>query len=158
MGRAKIILVILVIILAAGLVGGALVPEDEIDSSIHAPRDNDQKIFHIRLADQNLYGADGTYTDSFEVSRSGGMYEFDFVPNGSSPENLSIMLKNQDDGTEYHQNFVLEGTEHEAILGEYYTWEYQGQSQISIPTAGTVHITIDPNGNTQGSVSVYLYE
>ena len=156
MGRAKTALVVMVVLLAAGLIVGALVPEgEETGPGINAPLDGGgDEVFHVRLAEPGMYSG-GVYTDSFEAP--GGQYAFDFVPNGSSPEVLSITLRGGG-SPEYREDFVLEGTRHEALLGEYYTWEYLGQKNVAIQDGGTVSITIDPNGNTLGSVSVYLYE
>lgn len=154
MSRAKTALVVIVVLLAAGLIVGALVPEGgETEPGTNAPRDGGDEIFHVRLAEPGMY-AGGVYTDSFEAP--GGQYVFDFVPNGSSPEILSITLRGG--GPEYREDFVLEGTKHEALLGEYYTWEYLGQKDVAMQDGGTVSITIDPHGDTLGSVSVYLYE
>jgi len=156
LSRAKIALVVIAVLLAAGLIVGTLVPEEETESGINAPRDGGDEIFHVRLADPGMYSG-GVYTDSFEAP--GGQYAFDFVPNGSSPEILSITLEGGGGGDpEYREDFVLEGTKHEALLGEYYTWEYLGQKHVAMQDGGTVSITIDPHGNTLGSVSVYLYE
>ena len=155
MSRAKTALVVIVVLLAAGLIVGALVPEgEETEPGINAPRDGGDEVFHVRLAEPGMYSG-GVYTDSFEAP--GGQYAFDFVPNGSSPEILSITLRGGG-GPEYREDFVLEGTRHEALLGEYYTWEYLGQKNVAIQDGGTVSITIDPHGSTLGSVSVYLYE
>lgn len=155
MSRAKTALAVMVVLLVAGLVVGALVPEGETEPGINAPRDGGgDEIFHVRLAEPGMYPG-GVYTGSFEAP--GGQYAFDFVPNGSSPEILSITLEGGG-GPEYREDFLLEGTRHEALLGEYYTWEYLGQKHVAIQDGGTVSITIDPNGNTLGSVSVYLYE
>lgn len=154
MSRAKTALAVIAVLLVAGLVVGALVPEGETEPGISAPRDGGgDEIFHVRLAEPGMYPG-GVYTGSFEAP--GGQYAFDFVPNGSSPEILSITLEGG--GPEYREDFLLEGTRHEALLGEYYTWEYLGQKHVAIQDGGTVSITIDPNGNTLGSVSVYLYE
>ena len=49
-------------------------------------------IFHITLADPELY-TNGVYTDEFLIEP--GTYFFRFVPNGSSPEILSIKLIGQ---------------------------------------------------------------
>lgn len=156
MSRAKTALAVIVALLVAGLVVGALVPEGETEPGINAPRDGGgDEIFHVRLAEPGMYSG-GVYTGSFEAP--GGQYAFDFVPNGSSPEILSITLEGGGGDPEYREDFVLEGTKHEALLGEYYTWEYLGQKDVAMQDGGTVSITIDPHGDTLGSVSVYLYE
>lgn len=124
------------------------------------------EVFHVTLADPDLYADGGIYKSSFEIDHdvlatNNGLEErrfvFDFVPNGSSPEVLSITLSGKN--LAYSEDFMLEGTRHEAGLGEFYTWEYLGQDAVIIPNDSTaVDIVINPNGNTQGSVSVYLYD
>jgi len=156
LSRAKIALAAIAVLLAAGLIAGTLVPEEEeAEPGTGAPRGGGDEVFHVRLAEPGMYSG-GVYADSFEAP--GGQYVFDFVPNGSSPEILSITLEGGGGDPEYREDFVLEGTKHEALLGEYYTWEYLGQKHVVIQDGGTVSITIDPHGYTLGSVSVYLYE
>ena len=121
------------------------------------PGEGRHEIFHVTLADPDLY-VDGVFSGSFKTPWTGvdDLYVFDFVPNGSSPKTLSIALSG--DGFEYSEDFTLKGTRHEAALGEFYTWEYEGANAVTIPDGDTIAITIDPNGSTQGSVSVYLFE
>ncbi len=45
-------------------------------------------IFHVTLADPDLY-INGVYAEKFTIDK--GQYSFRFVPNGSSPEILSII-------------------------------------------------------------------
>ena len=54
----------------------------------------------------------------------------------------------------YFEDFILEGTPHETGISTYYTWEYSGNHLILIPEDQTLTITIDPNGNLLGPVSV----
>ena len=106
------------------------------------------------LEDPNLY-RDGTHTQNFTVKQK-GEYTFRFVPNGSSPETLSITLTGED-GFVFSEDFILQSTEHQALgSAVYYTWEYNGEHIVTIPYPMDIIITIDPNGNTQGSVSVYV--
>ena len=49
-------------------------------------------VFHITLANPELYN-NGVYTEKFSIDP--GTYFFRFVPNGSSPEILSIKLTSQ---------------------------------------------------------------
>ena len=109
--------------------------------------------FHVTLADPKLY-IDGVYTESFEIEK--GEYSFRFVPNGSSPEILSISLR----GTsfEFEEDFSLKGTLHETGISEYYTWEYEGQGKFLISEMQEISIIINPNGNVMGSVSVDILE
>ena len=51
-------------------------------------------------------------------------------------------------------NFILKGIPHETGFSTYYTWEYSGNVGIKIPQKQEVEITIDPNGNLLGPVSV----
>ena len=106
-------------------------------------------IFHVTLANPENY-ENGVFTDSFEMKK--GTYKFGFVPNGDSPESLTITLDGE--SISYNENFTLEGTPHETAISTYYTWEYSGNYLILIPEDQTVKITIDPNGNLQGPVSV----
>ena len=117
-----------------------------------APSENTgrEQIYHARLADPKQYN-DGVFSDTFLIKK--GVYEFRFVPNGDSPQKLSITLKGP--SFSFVENFVLEGTEHGEI-GKYYTWKYLGQDKIEILEDQQLQITINPNGNVMGPVSVYL--
>ena len=110
-------------------------------------------VFHVTLANPELY-VDGVYAESFTIEK--GEYSFRFVPNGSSPEILSISLS----GTsfEFKEDFRLMGTLHETGIAEYYTWEYTGQGYIKISEKQEVSIIINPNENIMGSVSVDIIE
>ena len=117
--------------------------------------DEDEKInddiFHITLADPELY-TNGVYTDKFLIEP--GTYFFRFVPNGSSPEILSIKLTSQN--YEFLENYTLIGTPHESETAKYFTWKYQGKGEIIIESSKQISININPNGNVNGSVSVDL--
>ncbi|MDC0070282.1 hypothetical protein OAJ36_03100 [Nitrosopumilus sp.] len=108
-------------------------------------------IFHITLADPELY-ANGVYTDKFLIEP--GTYFFRFVPNGSSPEILSIKLIGQN--YTFEENFELVGIPHESQTAKYFTWKYVGNEKIIIDSSQEISISIDPNGNVKGSVSVDL--
>jgi len=108
-------------------------------------------IFHITLADPELY-TNGVYTDEFLIDP--GTYFFRFVPNGSSPEILSIKLNGQNYA--FEENFELVGIPHESETAKYFTWEYNGNEKIIIDSSQEISITINPNGNVKGSVSVDL--
>ncbi len=110
-------------------------------------------LFHVTLADPNLY-VDGVYSEVFSIDK--GEYFFTFVPNGSSPEVLSISLN----GDEFYfsENYNLIGIPHQTGISEYFTWKYDGQKNILITEMQEVSIMIDPNGKTIGSVSVYILE
>ena len=117
--------------------------------------DNDEKVdnvvFHITLANPELY-TNGIHTDEFSIEP--GTYFFRFVPNGSSPEILSIKLTSQN--YEYTENFNLVGIPHESETAKYFTWEYEGKKNITIDSLQEISISINPNGNEMGSVSVDL--
>ena len=110
-----------------------------------------EDIFHITLADPELY-ANGVYTDEFLIEP--GTYFFRFVPNGSSPEILSIKLIGQN--YTFEENFELVGITHESQTAKYFTWKYVGNEKIIIDSSQEISISIDPNGNVKGSVSVDL--
>ena len=117
--------------------------------------DNDEKVdnvvFHITLANPELY-TNGIHTDEFSIEP--GTYFFRFVPNGSSPEILSIKLTSQN--YEYTENFNLVGIPHEFETAKYFTWKYEGRKNITIDSLQEISISINPNGNEMGSVSVDL--
>jgi len=110
-------------------------------------------LFHATLADPDLY-TNGIYIDKFTINK--GEYFFRFVPNGSSPKVLSISLDGEN--FDFSENFKLEGTSHQTGISEYFTWDYNGQKIISISDMQEVSITINPNGNIMGSVTVDILE
>jgi len=110
-------------------------------------------VFHITLADPNLY-KNGIYSNTFTMNK--GDYLFKFVPNGDSPQSLTILLKGED--YDFSENFKLKGTLHQTGISEYYTWDYDGQKTISIPIQQVITIEINPNGNELGPVSVDIVE
>ena len=110
-------------------------------------------IFHITLADPNLY-VNGVYIDKFAIEK--GEYFFRFVPNGSSPEMLSVTLNGNT--FDFSEDFKLVGTLHQTGISEYFTWNYDGEENILIPEKQEISISINPNGNVMGSVSVDILE
>ncbi len=110
---------------------------------------NSNVIFHVTLADSDLY-KNGIYSNTFTVNK--GDYLFKFVPNGDSPQLLSISLKGED--YNFSENFKLNGTLHQMGISEYYTWDYDGEKVISIPDKQLISIEINPNGNVLGPISV----
>ena len=112
---------------------------------------NNENIFHITLADPELY-ANGVYTEKFLIEP--GTYFFRFVPNGSSPEILSIKLIGQN--YTFEENFELVGITHESETAKYFTWKYDGNGKIIIDSSQEISISINPNGNVKCSVSVDL--
>ncbi len=114
---------------------------------------NSNIVFHVTLADPDLY-INGVYTDTFTID--GGEYSFRFVPNGSSPEILSITLDG--DNFDFSEDFKLESTSHQTETSEYFTWKYNGQKIILVSEMQEIDIIINPNGNVIGSVSVDILE
>jgi hypothetical protein len=110
-------------------------------------------VFHVTLADPSLY-SDGTYRNSFFIDE--GQYSFRFVPNGSSPEVLSIKLNGSN--FDFSEDFILESISHQTGISEYFTWKYVGDENILISEKQEILIIINPNGNTMGSVSVDILQ
>ena len=114
---------------------------------------NSNIVFHATLADPDLY-INGAYTDTFTIDK--GEYSFRFVPNGSSPEILSITLNGEK--FDFSEDFKLQSTSHQTGTSEYFTWKYDGQKIILISEMQEISIIINPNGNVMGSVSVDILE
>ena len=108
-----------------------------------------EPFFHITLANPKQYD-NGVYSSTFVIEK--GEYNFRFVPNGDSPQNLTISLEGDD--FEFSENFKLNGTLHKTEISEYYTWDYDGEKSIVFPSQKEISIQISPNGNVKGSVSV----
>ncbi len=139
----KIIIISIVLIIIISIVNFSLdFPEEKID-----------EIFHITLANSDLY-TNGVYTDTFDINK--GEYYFRFVPNGSSPKILSVILNGEN--FDFTENFKLHNTAHQTGISEYFTWDYQGTEKFLVPENQKITITINPNGNTIGSVSVDIIE
>ena len=120
-----------------------------VSISMNSEEKNDNVVFHITLADPELY-TNGIYTSNFTIES--GTYFFRFVPNGSSPEILSIKLSGQN--YNFIENFNLKGIPHESETSKYFTWEYEGVKNITIDSMEEITIIINPNGNVMGSVSI----
>lgn len=112
---------------------------------------SESKAFHVTLANPEQY-SEGVFEQN--ISLEEGQYQFKFVPNGDSPKKLSIILKG--DRFEFSNEFVLKGTLHETGISQYYTWDYEGEKIIQIPSNQELKIIINPNGNFLGPVSVSL--
>ncbi len=109
-------------------------------------------VFHVTLADPAMY-ENGVFTDSFEIEE--GSYQFGFVPNGDSPQTLTISLS----GPNYYyiKKFVLNSESHETGISQYYTWSYTGDEESTIEISSQqIQITINPHENYNGPVSVFL--
>jgi hypothetical protein len=110
-------------------------------------------VFHVTLANPDLY-INGVYAEKFTIDK--GQYSFRFVPNGSSPEILSISINGKN--FDFSENFKLQSALHETEISEYFTWEYEGEKIIEISEIQEVSIIINPNRNVMGSVSVDILE
>ena len=128
---------------------GVLVAVGVFSTSDMESQNNQNFVFHKTLADPKNY-ENGVYTETFDIKE--GAYKFGFVPNGDSPQKLTITLEG--DSIKYLEEFSLVGTPHETGISTYYTWEYAGNHLILIPEDQTATITIDPNGNLMGPVTV----
>ena len=122
-----------------------------ISSSFSGTKSQHKEIYHVMLADPKLYHS-GVFSDSFTVKA--GTYQFKFVLNGDSPEVLTVMLKGR--SFSFSEDFKLEGIPHDTGISKYYTWKYNGQDTISVPEEQELQISINPQGNVLGPVSVYL--
>ena len=120
-------------------------------SQINPDNSENSDIFHIILADPVLY-ENGLYQESFDITS--GDYEFRFVPNGDSPETLTITLIGE--YFSFSENFVLKGTPHQTDISLYYTWDYDGTKKIQIFEDQQISIKINPNGDLVGPVSLEL--
>ena len=143
MNKKIVILVVLPIIAFIGFNWISGLSNEKVNS--------DEIVFHITLAEPSLY-TNGVYSDKFLIES--GTYFFRFVPNGSSPEILSIKLIGQN--YVFEENFELVGISHESETAKYFTWKYDGNKKITIDSSQEISITINPNGNVKGSVSVDL--
>ncbi|QUC64556.1 hypothetical protein NsoK4_09060 [Nitrosopumilus sp. K4] len=124
-----------------------------IISSFDENDEENKAIFHVTLADPKMY-QDGVYSEKFLVEA--GEYFFRFVPNGDSPQILSISINGEN--FLFKENFTLKGTLHETGISQYYTWDYEGQKKIEINEKQELEIMINPNGNFLGTVSVDILE
>ena len=118
------------------------IQDEEIESE-------EETVFHVTLASPDNY-QNGVFTKTFLMEP--GDYEFGFVPNGDSPEKLSISLKGE--SLLFDENFELLGTPHETGISKYFTWDYIGVKKVKISETQQVEILINPNGNLLGPVSV----
>ena len=138
-----------IIVLPVVVVIGIILVNFVSDQSI----EKNNVVFHVTLADPILY-SNGVYTDEFFIDA--GQYLFRFVPNGSSPEILSITLNGK--SFDFSEDFRLENTLHQTGISEYFTWKYVGQEKILISEKQEISIMINPNGKTMGSVSIDILQ
>ena len=127
---------------------------------LSSPKDNVQDsdyTYHVNLS-ESKYGEFGIYEESFEIGDVDCQrfcdYKFKFVPNGDSPQTLSVSI--YADNISFFEDFELVGTLVETDISQYYTWDYDGQKIFQVSDLEKVKIVIDPHGNTKGTVSVYV--
>ena len=135
-------------------------------------------VFHVTLADPALY--DCVTISAYEyceyrevVFLEEGIYEFRFVPNGDSPQKLSVELRSTSPedvnlSTYVSLHYVLVGNLVEEGMSSWYTWKYQiDSSRVNLGDAETgfkidepqrVEISIDPRGDLNGPVSIELVQ
>ena len=125
-----------------------------------SPKDNIQDsdyTYHVNLS-ESKYGEFGVYEELFEIGDVDCQrfcdYNFRFVPNGDSPQTLSISISGND--VSFFEDFELVGTSVETDISQYYTWDYNGQKIFQVSGLEKVKITIDPHENTKGTISVYI--
>ncbi len=140
--------VIFLIIISIIIIFGSVINSDN--------QENVQKTsvaFHITLADPTLY-ENGVYVESFQIEE--GTYEFGFVPNGDSPQKLSIKLFAESGVVVMDNNFELEGSLAEDEISSWYTWDYLGEKKIGFNKSQQIKIVVSPNGNYNGPISIDL--
>jgi len=108
-------------------------------------------VFHVRLADPEMY-KNGIYQETFDLPP--GEFRFKFIANGDSPQTLSISMQGEE--FLFSENFELKGTAYTTPISEYFTWDYLGEKKFEISDLKSLDISIDPNGNLQGPISVMI--
>ena len=166
--------IVLAVIIGVVVFGGAIYPE-YVDSQ--KPIKN-TTVFHVTLADPALY--DCVTISAYEyceyrevVFLEEGIYEFRFVPNGDSPQKLSVELRSTSPedvnlSTYVSLHYVLVGNLVEEGMSSWYTWKYQidssrvnlgdGETGFKIDEPQQVEISIDPRGYLNGPVSIELVQ
>ena len=129
---------------------------------LSSPKDNVQDsdyTYHVNLS-ESKYGEFGIYEESFEIGNVDCQrfcdYKFKFVPNGDSPQTLSVSISGYN--TSFSEDFQLVGTLVETDISQYYTWDYDGQKIFQVSGLEKVKIAIDPHENIKGTVSVYIIQ
>ena len=144
-------------IILAAIIGvvfvGAQINPDNPDNPENA-KIEDSEVFHIRLADSSLY-ENGVYSEMFQIEK--GVYKFRFVPNGDSPQKLSIKLLTESGVVLMNNHYELEGTLIDDGISSWYTWDYLSKdNMLEIDKSQQIKIFISPNGNLKGPVSIGL--
>ena len=141
--------IILAAIIGVVFVGAEINPDNPENTKIE-----DSEVFHVRLADSSLY-ENGVYSEMFQIEK--GVYKFRFVPNGDSPQKLSIKLLTESGVVLMYNHFELEGTLIDDGISSWYTWDYLSKdNMLKIDESQQVKIFVSPNGNLKGPVSIGL--
>ena len=141
--------IILAVIIGVVFVGAEINPDNPNNVKF-----KDSEVFHVRLADPSLY-ENGVYSEVFQIEK--GVYKFSFVPNGDSPQKLSIKLLSESGTILMDNHFKLEGNLVDDGISSWYTWDYLGKdNRITIDELQQVKIFVSPNGNLKGPVSIGL--
>ena len=129
---------------------------------LSSPKDNVQNsdyTYHVNLS-ESKYGEYGVYEELFEIGDIDCQrfcdYKFRFVPNGDSPQTLSVSVSG--DNISFLEDFELVGTLVETDISQYYTWDYDGQKIFQVSGLEEVKIVIDPHENIKGTVSIYIIQ
>ena len=135
----------IVLAVIIGIVGFGLIIEEYVDSQ--KPIKN-TTVFHVTLADPALY--DCVTISAYEyceyrevIFLEEGIYEFRFVPNGDSPQKLSVELRSTSPedvnlSTYVSLHYVLVGNLVEEGMSSWYTWKYQiDSSRVNLGDAGS---------------------
>ena len=142
--------IILAAIVGVVFVGAQINPDNPENTNV---------VFHVTLADPALYDENGFYVDYFSLEK--GWYEFRFVPNGDSPNKLSIELWAIEAGKEkwrhFSEDFELRGNLVEDGLSSWYVWDYLGEKRISFDESYTMEIVINPNRNYDGLTECFRW-
>ena len=142
--------IILAAIVGVVFVGAQINPDNPENTNV---------VFHVTLADPALYNENGVYVDYFSLEE--GSYEFRFVPNGDSPNKLSIELWAIESGKEkwrtFSEDFELRGNLVEDGLSSWYVWDYLGEKRISFDESYTMEIVINPNRNYDGLTECFRW-
>ena len=141
--------IILATIIGVVFVGAQINPDNTENIKI-----GDSEVFHVRLANSSLY-ENGVYSETFQIEK--GVYKFRFVPNGDSPQKLSIKLLTESGVVLMNNHFELEGTLIDDGISSWYTWDYLSKdNMLKIDKSQQIKIFISPNGNLKGPVSIGL--
>ena len=141
-------------IILAAIIGVVFVGAEINPDNPENLKTDDSDIFHVRLADSSLY-ENGVYSEMFQIEK--GVYKFRFVPNGDSPQKLSIKLLTESGVVLMDNHFELEGTLIDDGISSWYTWDYlSNDNMLKIDESQQVKIFVNPNGNLNGSVSISL--